>query len=146
MTIVLWKSSEAKKPAWNRAKVFMGAAGRALTAVRHPCSEIHENLGNLSKSQKQPTNRWRSMKYDESRQKPGKESSKGFNGDSRLTLLFWNIMTPDARQTSDPIIESSSAGEVGGRGGTQAVNLPWCSQLLPACWDDSISWRVQWST
>ena len=42
------KSSEDKKPAWNRAKVSTGSAGRYLP-MKDLCSEIHENL-------------WKSMK------------------------------------------------------------------------------------
>ena len=37
-------ASEAKKPAWKRAKVSIEAAGRTLTVIRHPCSEIDEHF------------------------------------------------------------------------------------------------------
>ena len=37
-----WKSSEDEKPAWNRAKVPIGAAGRALPSQRS-MPEINEN-------------------------------------------------------------------------------------------------------
>ena len=40
----------SKKPTWNRAKVSIGAAGRALSVVlgpKHPCPEIHEVYENL---------------------------------------------------------------------------------------------------
>ena len=47
------------------------------------------------------------------------ESSKGFyKGAAGRTVPCWNVMTSDPRKTSDPLIESSSAGEVGGRGGS----------------------------
>ena len=56
-----WKSSDDKKPAWNRAKVSIGAAGLNLSSLRHPYPEIHENL---SKSMKIYENQLKSIKID----------------------------------------------------------------------------------
>ena len=44
---IRWKSSDDKKPAWNRAKVSIGAAGPALSSlsIHTPkYMKIHKNL------------------------------------------------------------------------------------------------------
>ena len=83
-----WKSSDDKKPAWNRAKVSIGAAGCFLRRAGHPHPEIMKIHQNSWKSMKiEP---WKSMENDESpqmtRSQPGIESSKGFYRGSRLFL------------------------------------------------------------
>ena len=50
---ILWKSSEAKKPAWNRAKVSIGAAARLLCNGKHPDAREPTTIYN---------NAWQSVK------------------------------------------------------------------------------------
>ena len=72
---IRWESSEDKKPAWNRAKVSMGAAGRLLTAVpcpKQPCSEMHKSHENLQKW-------WKSMKINEIRWQSSEDKRPAWN-------------------------------------------------------------------
>ena len=49
------KSSEDEKPAWNRAKVSIGAAGPLIPLsyrYKLPCPEIHQNPKEVMKSNK----------------------------------------------------------------------------------------------
>ena len=82
------KFSDDKKPAWNRAKVCIGAASRFLRpykSLRHPYPEITKIHQNLWKSLKIYKNRQKTMKVFRW-QEASLESSKGFYRGSRLTL------------------------------------------------------------
>ena len=57
----LWKPSDDKKPAWNRAKVYRGSK-LIIKSFRHPHLEIHENL---SKYVKIDEYRWKSVNSKE---------------------------------------------------------------------------------
>ena len=59
-----WKSSDDKKPAWNRAKVFIRPAGRSLRRARHPYPEIMKMHENAWKSVKINGHLWKTMKID----------------------------------------------------------------------------------
>ena len=57
-------SSDDKKPAWNRAKVFIGAAGRSLRPHKAAPESMLRNLENPAKSMK-IENLWKSLENDE---------------------------------------------------------------------------------
>ena len=95
---IRWKSSEDKKPAWNRAKVSIRAANRRWpfkARCEHPCPEMHENqwefikiYGNPRKATKIYENLWNTMKVFRG-QEANLESTKGFyrGNKSNFTVL-----------------------------------------------------------
>ena len=56
----LWKSSDDKKPTWNRAKVSIGAAGRILSPLSTHTPKYMKIYQNLWKSMKIGRKRWKS--------------------------------------------------------------------------------------
>ena len=83
-----WKSSDDKKPAWNRAKVSIGPASRFLSlrkSLRHPHLEIHENLSKSMEILEHTGMVWNPMKVVRG-QEASLESSKGFYKGSKSNL------------------------------------------------------------
>ena len=78
-----WKSSEDEKPAWNRAKVPIGAAGRALPSQRS-IPEINKNLVNPWKSLKNYKTHWNTVKVFRG-QETSLEASKRLYRSSKST-------------------------------------------------------------
>ena len=67
-----WKSSDDKKPAWNRAKVSIGAAGWTLPS--YTVVNIHAR-----KSMKIHENLWKSMKINENQCTPNEKQYKSYS-------------------------------------------------------------------
>ena len=94
-----WKSSDDKKPAWNRAKVSIGAAGCSLSSFKHPYPEISENPPKSMKIYGNRRNLWKSIENDESpqmtRSQPGIEQRFGGAYDhGASTVLVRRMIIP----------------------------------------------------
>ena len=63
-----WKSTEDEKPAWNRAKVFIGAAGRIISSfniIPHDSwksIKTYENIWKSWENKKNNENQWKSTR------------------------------------------------------------------------------------